>query len=277
MRNDQKRCSVVLFTAGLLSMPSGAMMAHAATPLESSVYMQQQASNAERRALTGSVRDEKGEPLIGVTVYDVVNKVTTITDVDGNYSMPISTAATTLRFTYVGMDEVTVAVPAGNAATQRDVTMRANTTLSEVVVTGIFQKNKEAFTGAVTSISNKELKNYGNKNLLTSIANVDPSFNILVNNQFGSDPNHLPDIQLRGSANLPNITDLQDQTNTNLNTPLIILDGFEITLERMMDLNTEEVESITLLKDGSATAIYGSRGANGVIVITRRAPQARKL
>ena len=98
-----------------------------------------------------------------------------------------------------------------------------------------------------------------------------------MNNQFGSDPNHLPEVQLRGSANLPTITDLQDQTNTDLNTPLIILDGFEITLTRMMDLNTEEVESITLLKDGSATAIYGSRGANGVIVITRRAPQAGKL
>jgi Outer membrane receptor proteins, mostly Fe transport len=104
-----------------------------------------------------------------------------------------------------------------------------------------------------------------------------PPFNILVNNQFGSAPNHLPEVQLRGSANLPTITDLQDQTNTDLNTPLIILDGFEITLTRMMDLNTEEVESITLLKDGSATAIYGSRGANGVIVITRRAPQAGKL
>jgi hypothetical protein len=59
-----------------------------------------------------------------------------------------------------------------------------------------------------------------------------------VNNQFGSDPNHLPEVQLRGSANLPTITDLQDQTNTDLNTPLIILDGFEITLTRMMDLNT---------------------------------------
>ena len=66
-------------------------------------------------------------------------------------------------------------------------------------------------------------------------------------------------------------------TNTDLNTPLIIMDGFEISLTRMMDLNDDEVESITLLKDGSATAIYGSRGANGVIVIKRKAPKAGKL
>ena len=149
--------------------------------------------------------------------------------------------------------------------------------LSEVVVTGMFQKNKEAFTGAVTTIDSKQLKEFGNKNLITSIANIDPAFNILVNNEFGSDPNHLPDIQLRGSANLPTITDLQDNTNTDLNTPLIIMDGFEISLTRMMDLNDDEVESITLLKDGSATAIYGSRGANGVIVIKRKAPKAGKL
>lgn len=229
------------------------------------------------RTVKGRVLDEKGEPLIGVTVYYVEAKQGSVTDVDGNYKVTIGEGSATVRFTYVGMKDVTISVPAGKTSQERDVKMESNTTLTEVVVTGIFQKNKEAFTGAVTSISNKELKQFGNKNLLTSIANIDPAFNMLTNNQFGSDPNHLPDIQIRGTANLPTITDLQDQTNTNLNTPLIIMDGFEISLTRMMDLNTEEVESITLLKDGSATAIYGSRGANGVIVIKRKAPQAGKL
>ena len=241
------------------------------------VTFTKQAQSGRKRTIKGYVRDEAGEPLMGVPVCLGETQVCTVTDADGFYTFSIPVERTTLKFSYVGMKTHYEAIPQGSNAVTFDLAMTSDTQLGEVVVTGIFQKNKEAFTGAVTSISNKELKQYGNKNLLTSIANVDPSFNILVNNQFGSDPNHLPEVQLRGSTNLPTITDLQDQTKTDLNTPLIILDGFEITLTRMMDLNTEEVESITLLKDGSATAIYGSRGANGVIVITRRAPQAGKL
>ena len=107
-------------------------------------------------------------------------------------------------------------------------------------------------------VSEESLKMVGNKNLLSSIGNIDPAFNMLANNEFGSDPNHLPEISIRGSANLPTLENLQDGTNTDLNTPLIIMDGFEITLQRMMDLNSDEVASITILKDGTATAIYGS-------------------
>ena len=74
----------------------------------------------------------------------------------------------------------------------------------------------------------------------------------------GSNPNHLPDIQIRGTASLPNLEELQDNSKTSINLPLIVLDGFEITLERMMDLDANEVANITLLKDGTSTAIYGS-------------------
>ena len=93
----------------------------------------------------------------------------------------------------------------------------------------------------------------------------------------GSNPNHLPDIQIRGAASLPNLEELQDNSKTSINLPLIVLDGFEITLERMMDLDANEVASITLLKDGTSTAIYGSRGANGVVVITTKEPEMGKL
>ena len=84
--------------------------------------------------------------------------------------------------------------------------------------------------------------------------------------------NHLPEVQIRGTSSLPTVEDLKNETKVDLNTPLIIPDGFEISLTRMLDLNDEDISSVTLLKDGSATAIYGSLGANGVIVIETKQP-----
>ena len=247
-----------------------------AQTLETAPKTGQQQSGG-KRTVKGQVKDDHGDILIGVTVYGGDGKVSCVTNIDGMYQIKIPTGRTTIRFSYVGMKSVNITIEPGTSDVVHNLSMESNNTLKDVVVTGIFQKNKEAFTGSVTTISNKELKEFGNKNLLTSIANIDPSFNMLVNNQYGSDPNHLPDIQIRGTANLPTITDLQDNTKTDLNTPLIIMDGFEISLTRMMDLNEDEVESITLLKDGSATAIYGSRGANGVIVIKRKTPKSGRL
>jgi len=109
------------------------------------------------------------------------------------------------------------------------------------------------------------------------LRNIDPSFNILESNEWGSNPNRLPEVQIRGTSSLPTVEDLKNETKVDLNTPLIILDGFEISLTRMLDLNDEDISSVTLLKDGSATAIYGSRGANGVIVIETKQPEAGKL
>ena len=217
-----------------------------AQTLETAPKTGQQQSGG-KRTVKGQVKDDHGDILIGVTVYGGDGKVSCVTNIDGMYQIKIPTGRTTIRFSYVGMKSVNITIEPGTSDVVRNLSMESNNTLKDVVVTGIFQKNKEAFTGSVTTISNKELKEFGNKNLLTSIANIDPSFNMLVNNQYGSDPNHLPDIQIRGTANLPTITDLQDNTKTDLNTPLIIMDGFEISLTRMMDLNEDEVESITLL------------------------------
>ena len=126
-------------------------------------------------------------------------------------------------------------------------------------------------------MTGEELKQFGNRNLLTSLRNIDPSFNIVENNEFGSNPNRLPEIQIRGNSSLPNVDQLKDETRVSMNTPLVVLDGFETSLEKLLDINENEVEAITLLKDASATAIYGSRGANGVIVITTKAPAMGKL
>lgn len=143
--------------------------------------------------------------------------------------------------------------------------------MDEVVVTGIFNKPRESYTGAVTTITNKELKIFKGANMLQTLRNIDPAFNIVQNNAIGSDPNKLPEINLRGTSSLPkSVNELNQGIQAQLNAPLIIMDGFEISLQKLMDFNDEDIESVNILKDASATAIYGSRGANGVIVLTDR-------
>ena len=227
--------------------------------------------------LRGSVKDIDGLPLPGVAVQVKGTTQGVSTDMDGEYYIMVKgVEKPVLVFSFVGMETQEISFTKGKH--RIDVVLKeTQQMLEQVVVTGIFKKNKESYTGAVSVITEEELKMVGNKNLLVSIGNIDPSFNMLVNNEFGSDPNHLPDIQIRGAANLPTLENLQDETSTDINTPLIIMDGFEIDLQRLIDLNTDEVASITLLKDGSATAIYGSRGANGVIVVTTKEPEAGKL
>jgi len=145
------------------------------------------------------------------------------------------------------------------------------------ITTGIFNRKQETYTGAATVVTAKELQQFGNRNLITSLRNIDPAFNIIQSNTFGNNPNRLPEIQIRGNSSLPNVDQLRDDTRAGMNTPLVILDGFETTLQKLLDINENEVESLTILKDASATAIYGSRGANGVIVIKTKAPAKGKL
>ena len=139
--------------------------------------------------------------------------------------------------------------------------------LKEVVVTGMFNKRRETYTGSAKTVTSKDLKLAGNSNLLSSLSNVDPSFNIVTNDLIGSDPNKMPDITMRGSTALgTDVKSMQNNSSNKVssNLPLFIMDGFEVSLERFNDLDENQVESITLLKDASATALYGTRGANDV-------------
>ena len=227
--------------------------------------------------ITGKVTTSKGEVLPGATVTLKGTTIGVASDLDGMYELNIADAKDqVLVFSFIGMQTQEIKLQAGKTVYNVKL-VEDNVQINDVVVTGIFKKNKDAYTGAVTVITGKELKSFGNKNILTSLANIDPAFNILTNNEWGSNPNKLPEVQIRGAANISGLEDLQDDAKADLNTPLIIMDGFEITLQRMMDLDDSEVESITLLKDGSATAIYGSRGANGVIVITTKEPESGRL
>lgn len=226
--------------------------------------------------LKGLVVDEEGKPVIGASVRTNIKHAAAITDENGCYeiSIPSSSELKTVSFSYVGMKPV--AIPADKLTGK--VVLKSNTHLNEVVVTGIFRKSKESYTGAVSTISSDKLSLYKGQNVLQTLRSIDASLNIPLSNSLGSNPNAVPNLNIRGTSSLPtNISELNQSTEQSVNTPLIILDGFEISLTKLMDYNEEDIQSITILKDASATAIYGSRGANGVIVVETKKPQPGKL
>lgn len=227
--------------------------------------------------IKGKVTDKQGVAMPGVTVMLKGTTLGTATDADGQYELTVQKEhATILVFSFVGMKTLEVAI---NGKSEINVKLEEDATeIDEVVVTGIFNKSRESYTGAVTTISDKELKMFKGQNLLSTLKNIDPAFNVVANNALGSNPNALPEINIRGNSSLPmSMDELNNQTAQKLNQPLIIMDGFEISIEKLMDFNDEDVESINILKDASATAIYGSRGANGVIVVITKKPEAGRL
>lgn len=226
--------------------------------------------------ISGLVTDVKKQPIPGVTIVIKGTSFGSVTDENGKYafSIPIMERIT-LVYSCVGMNTREMNY---KGEKELNVVLEEKVAeMNEVVVTGIFQKSQSSFTGSATTVTAKELQQFGNRNLLQSLHNIDPSINILENNAFGSNPNRLPEVQIRGNSSIPNVEELKDQTRVDLNTPLIVLDGFETTLQKLIDINENEVETITVLKDASATAIYGSRGANGVIVITTKKPAMGQL
>lgn len=152
------------------------------------------------------------------------------------------------------------------------------TLMKDVVVTGIFRKAKESYTGSVSTVTAEQLQQFRGQNLLQTLKNADASINFAIDNLNGSNPNNLPDINIRGNSSLPmSVEEFNAGQQSNPNTPLVIMDGFEISLQKLMDYNDEEIESINILKDAAATAIYGSRGANGVIVVVSKRPEPGQL
>lgn len=234
------------------------------------------AESGKMQTVGGYVYDAKTkEPVIGAQVKVLGSNVVTVTDINGAFSFDYYlTGGQQLQVSYMGMQTKTVALKK-----QMTIALEEDTkTLKDVVVTGIFRKAKESYTGAVTTVGKEKLELYRGSNLLQTLKNVDASLNFPINNAAGSNPNVLPNLNIRGSSTLPmNVEEFNENAAQTVNTPLIILDGFEITLTKLMDYNDDQIESINILKDAAATAIYGSRGANGVIVVVTKQPKEGKL
>lgn len=235
------------------------------------------ADTLKKITVTGTVKDVDGMTLPGVTIQVKGTTLGFTTNVEGKFDFDLpKREGLVLIFSFVGYQKQEIALKKDNKPLM--IVMKNDMAeIDEVVVMGIFNKPKESFTGAVTYITKEDIMNYGNRNLLQTLNNIDPAFVIRESNTYGSNPNVLPEIQIRGISGLPDITNLQTYARAELNQPLFVLDGFEVTLERVMDLNPSDVESVTILKDASSTALYGSRGANGVVVITSTKPRQGKL
>ena len=213
----------------------------------------------------GHVIDAKtGQPMPGVTVVamDGGGAVTgAATDADGLFTVNLPEDIRELTFTFVGYKSVTLPVQ-----TDKEMTVRLEeevAEMDEVVVNGYFTKSKNSYTGAVKTITNDQLKSVSNTNIIAAISALTPGLNLVERSDLGSNPNRVPELLLRGMSSFSSGTRV-------VNQPTIMLDGVEISMEELYDLDMNEIENITVLKDASATALYGSRAANGVIVIERK-------
>lgn len=228
------------------------------------ISKKQSISSSQEKKITikGRVVDFEKEPLSGVDILIKGTTIGTTTNVNGEYSINVNSRSAILIFRFLGMK--TEEVPVKNRAIIDVVMEDSENILKDVVVTGMFTRKAESFTGSITSIKGEDLLKLGNQNLIVSIKNIEPSFVILEDLEVGSNPNILPNIELRGTSSFP---DLKEEFQSNPNLPLFILDGFEASLAKVIDFDMNLIESVTILKDATAKAIYGSKAANGVVVI----------
>ena len=252
---------------------------------EGDIIVQPDTQNEEPKSwvnVSGLVLDKAtGEPLIGATVLitDGTGKENgargCITDFDGKFSIRLAKKES-VSISYIGYESVSKQVVKDEH--NLVVELKPSIELDDVVVTGISRRNKNSFTGNYVEVKGEALRQMTPTNILKGLQFFDPSFKIIENNKTGSDPNAEPDFQIRGDQSLGsksmNSMDLMlDNVSSRPNTPLFVLDGFTVPMSRILDLDPERVENITILKDAAATSVYGSRAANGVVVVeTKVAP-----
>jgi len=222
--------------------------------------------------VSGKVVDTDGNPLPGCAVLIKNTTKGNVTNIDGIFEFEIEKAGSQmLTVSFLGMKKKEILWKGGDV---RVVMEEEAASIDDIVVTGIYQRKRESFTGSSTTFSGNTLKMVSNQNVFQSLKTLDPSFAIIENTEFGSDPNRLPDIEIRGKTS---VIGLSEQYGTDPNQPLFILDGFESDLATILSLTMDRVESITILKDAAASAIYGSKAANGVVVVDTKKPQSGKL
>lgn len=223
------------------------------------------------------VAEENEEPLPGATILIKGTTIGTTADDEGNFILR-APVARVLVLKHIGYEPKELSL--GEKKTNLVIRLTGKSkTLTDVVVTGIYKRPVENFTGSAKTITAEELQRVSPQNILAAISVLDPSFQMPENINLGSDPNRLPDVQLRGQNNFPvqsgrsSSASLRSMYGDKPNAPMFVLDGFEVSMQRIFDLDMNRVSRITILKDAAATAIYGSRASNGVIVIDTRQPK----
>ncbi len=220
-----------------------------------------------------------GSPLTGATVTNKNSGVSKVTGPAGELSLQVN-PGDVLEVSFVGFEKATHKVAAN--ATSVLIKLEMAEKILDEVVTGYSRMKKESFTGNSIQVTQKDILKVSNRNLVDVLQVFDPSFRIEVNNVMGSDPNTLPEFYIRGRSGigvktLDQVDVSQAALTNNPNLPIFIMDGYEVSAERVYDFDINRIKNITILKDAAATAVYGSRSANGVVVIETIAPVPGKL
>lgn len=212
----------------------------------------------DKRTITGTVFDESGEPLIGASVTIPNTSTGTIVDMDGNFSLTIPTNAKSIRVSYVGYQEQTILIENKNTF---NVQLVLNTDLDEVVVIGYGSIKRRDLTGSVVSISGEDIIATPTSNIMEALQGKIAGADIMrPSGEVGGGV----DILIRGNRSI-----------YGSNSPLFIIDGVQGA--DYNQLNPNDIESLDVLKDASSTAIYGSAGANGVVIITTKRAKDGKV
>ena len=239
--------------------------------------------------ISGHVVDTLGNPLAGASIKITPGNKGGTSGADGMFTIyNISPGKYRVEISMIGHESVVrnLEVKGEVSLNLGDVQLRVLSDALknvEIVSTGMFDRNKETFTGVTRTFSGKDLRTASRQNILEGLNLLDPSFKIIRDNNMGSDPNQLPKVEIRGSRSMPPpipakySQQLKLEYELDPNQPLFILDGFETSLATIVNLDVNRIASVTLLKDAASTALYGSRSANGVVVIQTIQPTAGKV
>jgi TonB-linked SusC/RagA family outer membrane protein len=222
------------------------------------------AVNMHAQELSGTVVDSKNEPLVGVSVAHKGTTHGTATDIDGKFSIRLTEANPVLLFSYIGFRSEEIDV-AGKTTIQ--VTLYEDEQiLDEVVVVGFQSQKKVNLTGAVSTVSADVFENRPVANIGQALQGLVPNLNINMSN---GAPNTVPSFNIRGGTSMSYDSDEKKYVVAN-DAPLILVDGVELTPTLLNQMNPNDVESMSVIKDASAAAIYGTKATFGVILITTK-------
>lgn len=231
------------------------------------ISQMQQQQQQQKRILRGKIVDEKKYPVPGATIIVKNRMVGVVSTPQGTFSIELPSGADSIVVSFVGYTTQYLSV---NGVDELNIRLFPSVEqMDEVIINGVTSRKAESYTGAIVSVSAADLKRVGNQNVFQSLKNLDPSIFIKENFEMGSDPNSLPDINMRGGTSFSEQMDanLKGNYQNRPNQPLFILNGFEVSVEKIFDLDMNIVDNLTILKDASAKALYGSKAANGVVVI----------
>lgn len=204
-------------------------------------------SGARTRTVTGYVKDDTGDPLPGVSICIDDSKVCTVTDINGFYTLKVPSTGCDLKYSFVGMDNAVVHLRQGNGHMNQDVTMTSSAVIDEVIVTGYQDISKPKMTGSVTTISADKLNDRYTPNLMNNLEG-----RVAGLSTYGGK------MTIRGTSSL-----------YAESSPLLVVDGLPVE-GSIDDLNPYDIESVNVLKDAAAAAIYGARASAGIIVVTTK-------